>query len=77
MEGGEGHGGLHLGVHFQKKNRLWGWGSLFRTQEFNYVQLRKKIDIHTHTIKITNYLQQTLPHSYMPYIVLGTVLKKL
>ena len=33
--------------------------------------------INTHTIKITNFLQQTLPHSYMPYIELGTAVKKL
>ena len=32
---------------------------------------------YTRNIKITNFLQQTLPHSYMPYIQLGTVAKKL
>ena len=30
-----------------------------------------------HTMKITNYLQQNLPHSYMPHIELGTAVKKL
>ena len=33
--------------------------------------------IRTYTIKITNYLQQTLPHSYMPYFEFGTAVKKL
>ena len=33
--------------------------------------------IHTHTIKVINYLQQTLLHSYMPYIELRTAVKKL
>ena len=33
--------------------------------------------IYTHIIKIINYLQQTLPHSYMPYIKLGNTVKKL
>ena len=32
--------------------------------------------IHIHPIKITNYLQQSLPHLYMPYIELETVVKK-
>ena len=35
------------------------------------------LHIHTHTIKITNYLQQILLHSYMPYVEAGTVVKKL
>ena len=33
--------------------------------------------IYTQTIKITNYLQQALPHSHMPYIELETTVKKL
>ena len=39
--------------------------------------LYKQNNFYTLTIKIINFLQQTLPHSYMPYIELGTVVKKL
>ena len=37
--------------------------------------IKKKIS--AHIIKITSFLRQTLPHSYMPYIELVSVVKKL
>ena len=43
----------------------------------SYINKIISAHIYSHTIKITNFLQQTLPHSYMLYIELVTVVKKL
>ena len=39
--------------------------------------LYKQNNVCIHTIKITNFLKQTLPHLYMLYIEFGTAVKKL
>ena len=38
---------------------------------------KKFLHTYTHTMKIINFLQQSLPRSYLLYIKLGTVVKKL
>ena len=62
--------------HNQKRSLKY----IIRIQTKNNMEIQNKIKHKNNplisTTKIANYLQQTLPHSNMPYIELGTAVKK-
>ena len=55
-----------MGIYKQNINKI-----------ISYINKIMSAHIYSHTINIKNFLQQTLPHSYVPHIELVTVVQKL